>query len=1152
MDYKTDGAKIQFAKMARQDAEHDIPILTSEFKNNTNILNSFNTGLPHNSGDTHNTEWAVLESVINGFKNKINTEIPDVTVDSQQPANFDVIIPDTEFKINYTAVSFTIKSDTNVKANIEPATSDVGKNFCSNTGICNNVNGTNQAIFIVDFNQHGFLAELKNGVNDPNNDYTIHFVTTPEVINDPAPKPSVHDKTLFSDSVNGITLKSYIQTSLDGCVYSSYEDDIIDVNNNFFSTLDFTLSPIQQVFEKKTSRLVTNLNIKQFGQTPIEVNDSKSGNSNANIFNKLKSIIAKIGNKSSTTQLNFDFNVNCQRKRGGDWWQALCCHDIYNRTFTQILPILGTGENANTTFDRKIPVYFVTHDKIAGAYALMMGCNVVFLDWYGRVIVLKNTTDPANITDGSISNEESIFIKLKTLSDSFSSLLTIINEYQSVRDSVIQNADSELNTSITTCTAAFEKINNTTYQPIINGVVLKDVFRAAVKLEFTRQSLIDVSNDLTFINDNQGILTGDYNADNNDKLLKLNRTYYRLLSIKNQIIKFTTDGADMSGALNAWMECIKKQNVYKVINDLFGSEEDQENNTFDIRLLNVSNQQPVLVDKHIFLPYIQNLSPGNKDKINGLLNLLVPISISYNNTLETTSTFFRRGNRVPATKLFFNKVANFIVECRHFVYVVEPNREIIVPIVSDSTDVIIVGEDFNDITNLKNNLISIDPGTNESTNEDKIVVNCAVETKQVTSSLLTGLITNNYLTNIKMKTRGFFKTSSKGGTIGVENESLPALRDSIEMTTEDIDSIKGLESSELNPFDDVNFGYHPLLPIYMILSSFWNSLEPKLVDSCYYYRYANYYTMLEKMVTEITTNYLDDPKNNSKIVSAYLIGFSLKSFFFTSDHYPDIFGKFKEKVFLGDNDNYMTMSLLNSSFSNTMSGNIIESQHEQDFTLQLLNSQLIMDFFTNLDITKIVSVYDIIITDDMDVINKQKVLEMLNNDIYNLLGRIVTKINLDRKGNDIQFVPVVNEPIITKPSLERSTTSVSESGSEGSRSPISDSENSIGNQESLLSSGKDNTGYSSSEESTDVNSVSQTQSQFQPQSQFESQPIISTYDEKEEGSTTPMTDDDSNVKGPIAKKQKTGVSDNKMEIGGKKYTKKTNKGKSTRKTKKHK
>jgi hypothetical protein len=306
------------------------------------------------------------------------------------------------------------------------------------------------------------------------------------------------------------------------------------------------------------------------------------------------------------------------------------------------------------------------------------------------------------------------------------------------------------------------------------------------------------------------------------------------------------------------------------------------------------------------------------------------------------------------------------------------------------------------------------------------------------------------------------------------------------------------------------------------------------------------------MVTEITTNYLDDPKNNSKIVSAYLIGFSLKSFFFTSDHYPDIFGKFKEKVFLGDNDNYMTMSLLNSSFSNTMSGNIIESQHEQDFTLQLLNSQLIMDFFTNLDITKIVSVYDIIITDDMDVINKQKVLEMLNNDIYNLLGRIVTKINLDRKGNDIQFVPVVNEPIITKPSLERSTTSVSESGSEGSRSPISDSENSIGNQESLLSSGKDNTGYSSSEESTDVNSVSQTQSQFQPQSQFESQPIISTYDEKEEGSTTPMTDDDSNVKGPIAKKQKTGVSDNKMEIGGKKYTKKTNKGKSTRKTKKHK
>lgn len=1154
MDYKTPNAKIQFAKMAREDAEHDIPMLTSEFKKD-NILKSFKTGLPPNdSNNKFPDEWAVLNSIVEDFQNKINQGIPegipDVTQKFKDPIRLAVKIPDTEFKIEYTASSFTIKCDTNEKANLEPATGDVGKNFCINTGLCNT---TNQAVFVIDFNQHGFLSKLRSGATD--NDYTIHVVTTPEVINDPAPKPSVHNVELFNpDSINtgaGITLKSYTQTSVESCIYSSYNDADDNINNNFFSTLDFTLSPIQQIYEKKTSRLVTNLNIKQFGQKPININDSKSGNSNTTVFSMIESIIKKFG-PNVNKQLDFDFNVNCQRKRGGDWWQALCCHDIYNRTFTEILPVLGTEANgrANIAFNRQIPVYFVTHDKIACAYALMMGCNVVFIDWYGRIIVLKNTTDPANTTANSTSREESIFNKFQTLSSSFSDLST---NYQSVRNEIIQNAEAALNDSITTCNTAIETITNTNFQPIVGGVIIKDVFRAAVKLEFTRQSLTDVSNDLAVINNNQDILTGVYNADNNDKLLKLNRSYYRLLSIQNQINKFTTDviGNDMSGALNAWMNCITKQNVYKVIENLFGTDEDQDNLTFDIRLLNVSNQPNVFVDKHIFLPYIQNLSPTNKTNINDILNSLVPISVGYSLTLSETG-FFKRGGRVPATRLFFNKVANFIVECRHFVYVVQLEPEIIVPIVSDSTDVILVGEDFNDITNLKNNDNSID----DQKQGDAIIVNCVVETKQVTSSLLTGLLTNNYLTNMRMKTRSFFK-NLKGGALGVEGESLPPLQESIEMTIEDIDSIKDLDSDEKNPFHDANFGYHPLLPIYMILSSFWNSLEPKLVNNCYYYRYVNYYTILEKMVTKITDEYLNDPVDNKRIVSAYLIGFFLKSFFFTASNDRAIFDKFKQKDFVGDNESYTTISLLNSSFSDAISGYIIESKHERDFAIQLLNTELINDFFVN--ITDDINNIDVNndgnkITDDMGLENPN-VLAKLNDNIYYILGKVVNKITMDRTGDVFkQFVPVApvgNEQNVTKPSFERSTSSISESGSEGSRTPMSDSESSIGNQESLLSSGKNNSGYSSGEESTGVN-VSQSQSQFQQQSQFESQPITSTYDEKYEGSTTPLTDNESIDKEPLTKKRKSEVGDNKMEIGGKKYTKKANKGKSKRKSKKHK
>ena len=62
------------------------------------------------------------------------------------------------------------------------------------------------------------------------------------------------------------------------------------------------------------------------------------------------------------------------------------------------------------------------------ANSIIAGVTKV-VNQYGRIIVLKNTTDPANATANSTTREESIFNKLKTLSDSF---VDLSNNYQSI------------------------------------------------------------------------------------------------------------------------------------------------------------------------------------------------------------------------------------------------------------------------------------------------------------------------------------------------------------------------------------------------------------------------------------------------------------------------------------------------------------------------------------------------------------------------------------------------------------------------------------------------------------------------------------------------------------------------------------------------
>lgn len=64
-----------------------------------------------------------------------------------------------------------------------------------------------------------------------------------------------------------------------------------------------------------------------------------------------------------------------------------------NRAYTQILP--NADRSKPFTLHENCPVYLVTHDQIAVAFALSNGINVIYMNYHGLIYVFKNMADPA-------------------------------------------------------------------------------------------------------------------------------------------------------------------------------------------------------------------------------------------------------------------------------------------------------------------------------------------------------------------------------------------------------------------------------------------------------------------------------------------------------------------------------------------------------------------------------------------------------------------------------------------------------------------------------------------------------------------------------------------------------------------------------------
>ena len=124
-------------------------------------------------------------------------------------------------------------------------------------------------------------------------------------------------------------------------------------------------------------------------------------------------------------------NSSLQQKRAGDWLQVLLCNSIKDKSrgFRQYP---DGRENITKKIQR---VFFVTHDRIALAFALLNGIDVIFThhncqQHFHSAFVYK-LNDPIKERQDKINLANDYKLEFIPLKQSIDNLISKINSYQS-------------------------------------------------------------------------------------------------------------------------------------------------------------------------------------------------------------------------------------------------------------------------------------------------------------------------------------------------------------------------------------------------------------------------------------------------------------------------------------------------------------------------------------------------------------------------------------------------------------------------------------------------------------------------------------------------------------------------------------------------
>jgi len=263
----------------------------------------------------------------------------------------------------------------------------------------------NNSAIVIDAAAVSILDILKSGTyrSPP----TIYYVYVPEVVNDPAGKTPI-DSAVFR-ATGGINLVPCISNEPPSFNYNysfdskstgaTLKDKFSDNYKKFFTKYNFQLSELQVNQKGKKLDYTTNLVISSTdpeNKNSETITDSKKKNN----ITFLKAILVntiKLLGKTKPSDVNkntFLFNTKFQQKRSGDWLQVVACLLLKSRKLKYI-PQKGP---AIANIEQQITdIYFVTHDRIALAFALLCGVQCIYTHAQTKSVYIFKEASPESV-----------------------------------------------------------------------------------------------------------------------------------------------------------------------------------------------------------------------------------------------------------------------------------------------------------------------------------------------------------------------------------------------------------------------------------------------------------------------------------------------------------------------------------------------------------------------------------------------------------------------------------------------------------------------------------------------------------------------------------------------------------------------------------
>ena len=874
------------------------------------------------------------------------------------------------------------------------------------------------SILVIDFNQNGFLSMLKNGKSDP--EKKMYYVMVPELENDPAGKTPVDDKLFKRET--GVDLRAMLDVTDKTIVYNEYDMNSEVFSNNFFSNYNFQLSPITStkgISGKVTSKSVS-LNIFKNNKlggdilNQAEIKNCKKENSIDSLLKFLKNFFKIIsGSKSSDSTSNFNYNVKLQQKRSGDWFQVLACLDIYNRKFKDY-----NDPNKDINFTKQNNnVYFVTHDQIACAYALIMGVNIIFIN-EKNAYVLTNVETVAN----DVSPLERLFNNYQPnlwssneeLNMQFTEMRKFLDEYRLLRDNYLKNYENAINKAV-------EKLYNKIIPPppaspslTCNNEndansymeIIKNLFHNCVLYSNIKMSLPDPTGIIADLNNDEYLNAfKEYNVSNSDKINIVVNSYNKAISIKNQ---HGQGKESIVWQSSKWENLLKKSDAYTSVSDWVWKKKISSR----IKSFFTSGTTGRNNDIYLFLSFIDTIDDSIAkqvtevfDKYRQIVDNTKTGQNAWSNKNDREDYIKNNSELIAQINVFLRRESNnssfekdkiaFIEQQTNSYSQENQNINIL-------SDAILVRENTNSLIN--DNIRGDYSEVSSEIKEEGYVLTQDISIQQTTNPLLTACLVYNWSTNnsesmvdeildneipnneipnneMDIETNTYYESSKGNNKRGrdtddeEENSKFTRYGGGI-----DLNSIK---------INDSTIAYHPLLPIYMIACSYNCNINSDLEGSIDYDEYLKYYNFLKKMTDVLFSKYLRGIKSNN-IAKSYFIGLALRELLFTLNRDDDgikvICNNVLSNVNIGE---YQSFSLMNSMLSDYISGKIEETKEEKEFGIKLLQSSVFKEFINN----------DVKIKEIITNPPTNESIDSLKKKSLDLIIRIKDKIITDRSSN---------------------------------------------------------------------------------------------------------------------------------------------------------